>query len=769
MGVLISFRSELQMKFIAFIIAFVAFSAVAQNELSGFVKSKMTNLPIAHARVQIEETGETSISDETGAFLFLGNYPKMIHLHVSAMDYESKVLFLTESEQALGRQYLIGKLEVYLSERHLDLEDITVSTGTNVQKNKSPFLVETRKLSDLNGISNLQLGEALAKIPGVYQSSLGNGISKPVIRGLQGIRVVSLLNGMRMEGQQWGGDHGMGISEIGIGSVEVIKGPASLLYGADALGGVLYYSDETYAPVNSQSLKLQSVYYNNTNGGVVRMLYKQSNQKVRFLLGGSYANHADFKLPNQKFAQNSRFNESVLKAALSWNGKNKVHHLRYSFNHVMSGLPGHTHDSIINPLEFQSDVQRRKQTIPAQFFDNHYLSFENKWFLERNEFSILCGQTLNQLTEYDEKVTIPGIQMRLSNSLYSAKWTHTFENNVKVINGLQGMFQVNVNGAEGTEKLLPDAYSFDNGVFSIWMYEKDRWNFQGGLRYDIRYLKTVEDFIGSPAITRTFASPNASIGAAYSDEKITFRTNVSTGYRAPHSSELLANGFHHGALRFEIGDAYLRPEKASQLDVSLELKGDHLVFVLNPFINKINHFIFLQPSDSSIDNLPVFLYKQLNHVWFYGSDAGFHYHPHFAHDLHLEGTFSYLQVSTQSDSSISMIPPSRFTLSLRYQIDFGNKFQVKEVLVQHTSMNGQGKVAFYESTSPAYQLLDASLSFKWNGKTAIDFQVGCKNIFNTSYIDHLSRLKNIQMPSPGRNIYLSINLNLNQPLKNQKS
>jgi iron complex outermembrane receptor protein len=84
-------------------------------------------------------------------------------------------------------------------------------------------------------------------------------------------------------------------------------------------------------------------------------------------------------------------------------------------------------------------------------------------------------------------------------------------------------------------------------------------------------------------------------------------------------------------------------------------------------------------------------------------------------------------------------------------------------------MNGQGKVAFYESSSPSYQLLDASLSFKLNGKTAIDFQVGCKNIFNTSYIDHLSRLKNISMPSPGRNIYISINFNISNELKNQKS
>lgn len=753
------------MKFIALLVAFVALSTNAQKEISGFVKNKRTNLPIANARIHIEETGETSISDETGAFRFLGNYPESIHLHVSAIEFESKVLFLTESKQALGRQYLIGSLEVYLSERHLDLEEITVSTGINVQKNKSPFLIETRKLSDLNGIAILNMGEALAKIPGVYQSSLGNGISKPVIRGLQGIRVVSLLNGMRMEGQQWGGDHGMGISEVGIGSVEVIKGPASLLYGADALGGVLYYSDESYAAVNSESVKVQSLYNSNTNGGTLRMLYKQSNQKFRFLLGGSYANHADFQLPNGKYAQNSRFNEAVLKGALSWNGKNTVHHIRYSFNHVMSGLPGDTHDSIPNPLEFQSDIQLRKQTIPAQFFDNHYLSFENKWFLDRNEVSLLLGQTMNQLTEYDEEATIPGIQMRLWNSLYTAKWTHSFNHNLKVINGVQGMFQNNVNGLAATERLLPNSLSFDNGLFSMWMYSMNRWNIQAGIRYDLRYLKTLEEFNGKQAISKKYGSPNASIGAIYSTDNFTFRTNVSTGYRAPHPSELLADGFHHGALRYEIGDVQLNPERASQLDISLELKKDHFVIVVNPFLNNIQQFIYLQPMDSMVSNLPVFAYKQLNRVLFYGSDIGLHYHPHFAHDLHMEATYSYVNVQTKTDSSISLIPPGRLQMSLRYNLNFGKKLQVKDVLVQYTFMNRQNRIAYNETPSPAYQLLDASVQLKWKGKTPVDVQFGCRNILNASYIDHLSRLKNISMPSPGRNIYVSLNFNLTQQLR----
>jgi iron complex outermembrane receptor protein len=254
------------MKFSVLLVGLFAFSAMAQKQFTGIVKNKTSNELLSKAFVQVIETGESSFTNEEGVFSFSGNFPEEVQLRISAFGFESVVQTISTVSES--------KISVFLEERHLDFEEITVSSGIAVQQNKNPFHIETRKLSDLNGIASVNIGEALAKIPGVYQSSLGNGISKPVIRGLQGMRVVSLLNGLRMEGQQWGGDHGMGIAEIGIGAVEVIKGPASLLYGADALGGVLYYSDEPYASTNSLSLQLQSFTQTNTMGAALRFMYK---------------------------------------------------------------------------------------------------------------------------------------------------------------------------------------------------------------------------------------------------------------------------------------------------------------------------------------------------------------------------------------------------------------------------------------------------------------------------------------------------------------
>jgi len=187
--------------------------------------------------------------------------------------------------------------------------------------------------------------------------------------------------------------------------------------------------------------------------------------------------------------------------------------------------------------------------------------------------------------------------------------------------------------------------------------------------------------------------------------------------------------------------------------------------IVNPYINSISNFIYLQPSDSLVDGLPVFEYKQLSDVLFYGGDFGLHYHPHFAHNLHLESTFSIVQTQTSSDSSISLLPPARLSTSLKYTFDWGKKFQFKDILIHHTFMTAQNRVAYIETVTPAYHVLDASLQFAWNLKTPLALNIGCKNILNANFIDHLSRLKNIQMPSPGRNFYISIHFLINQNLK----
>ncbi len=744
-------------QFLLLTIFSLAGNMLFSQDIAGVVKDSIFGKEIAMATVTIIETDQSAVTDLNGRFKFKMKGEGVFTIKVNAENYQTQVKIATPEQK---------EITVKLFPQHVDLNEVTVSGSTTQSQNQNAFHIETRKLSSLTTIAAVNMGEVISRIPGVYQSSLGNGISKPVIRGMQGMRVVSLINGLRIEGQQWGGDHGMGIAELGIGSVEVIKGPASLLYGADALGGVIYFSDAPYAPNGTYEISSQNFFQSNTLGGVSRFLMKNSTKKVRWIVGASYANHADYQLPDNKFAKNSRFNELVLKSSLSFNGKKSVHHLRYSYNHITTGIPGHSHDSIVYPELFQVTDQKRVYSLPAQFFSNHYFNSDNKWYGKSNEWLVMVGVTSNRLIEYDEKVTIPSLSMSLTNGLYNIKWTNKTFKNIKFVSGLQGMAQFNVNATNASDTLIPNSSTFDNGVYTSMLFTRHNWNFQAGVRYDFRYLETHHAFIERPPVTKLFSGINSSAGAVYSREHVVFRSSISTGFRAPHLTELLSNGFHHGALRYEIGDLNLSPEKATQLDVTLETTHEHLSLILNPFVNYIRNYIALQPLDSLVDGIPVFEYRQVKDVIFYGTDVGLHYHPHFAHKLHLESTFSLVKIQSQSDSSVSLIPQPRILSSARYSFNAGKKIILKEMYVQHVWMGRQYQVAYNELPTNAYNVIDAAMKFA-SRNNQWEFNLGCKNILNVTYIDHLSRLKNIGMPAPGRNFYISITYQLKQTTKNQ--
>jgi len=726
-----------------------AVPSIAQR-ISGVVLDAEDSSKIPFVSIYLVESDASTASDSLGRFEISAPQLPTFHLRFVALGYETNT-------QAYSAG--IGTIEVRMLPKHLDLHEVTVSGALSQAQSENPFHIESRKIDDLTAIAAINMGEAIARIPGVYQSSLGNGIAKPVVRGMQGMRVVTLMNGLRIESQQWGGDHGMGITDLGLGNVEVIKGPASLLYGADALAGVVYFNDQPHAPIGKHELESKTLLQSNTLGVTQRLMYREAREKVRWQLGAGYGNHADYQLPNGRYAQNSRFNEAVLKSVLSFNGKRSVHHMRYSFSHAITGIPGHTHDSSATPESFQVDAQRRSYTLPAQFFNNHFVSFDNKWFRERSEFQFLAGTTSNRLIEYDEKVTIPSLSMSLTNALYNAKWVGRFsDDKLKFIAGLQGMHQWNLNGSNASDRLVPDSRTLDQGFFMTAQYGNTRWNVQGGLRYDVRYLRAFDS--GEEILGRTFQGFNASAGAVYHMEWATFRTSFSSGYRAPHLTELLSNGFHHGALRYELGDVDLTPEYARQADVTVELTGDHFVLLYNPFVNVVRDYIYLQPLGFNVDGIPAFAYDVLSKVSFFGNDVGIHYHPHFAHDLHIETTWSAINTRTPADSSVSLLPPQRIQTTVRYSFDGNRKFGLREVNVMHTFMDAQRNVAFMETPSESYNTIDAAMAFELKGKHNWEFRLGVKNISNELYIDHLSRLKNIGMPAPGRNAYLSIQFKL---------
>ncbi len=733
----------------------IAFS----QSFSGKVINSLSKEAVPHASVYIVDLEIGSQTDENGLFIIQGNFTDSMRVRIRALGYEDLYTF-NFTEQIIFE----------LSETHLKLQEVSVSSPISEIQKDNVVYIDSRKLSELNSIPG-SLGENLENIPGVYQSSSGPGISKPVIRGMQGSRVVTILNGLRIENQQWGGDHGNVFTSLGIGSVEIIKGPASLMFGADAIGGTAYFVDRPYIAQNFQKIHLETRYESVTNGLISSGEYQISKKKWRFNASGLYSNQADYKLPSGQYALNSRFNEKGGKLSFGFNKKKWVINMRYAFSQNRIGLPGHTHDSIVNPLSFQVENQSRNKIIPIQLNNSHFISVENKWLQENGNVLLMLGHSFNQLQEFEEKVTIAALNTSLNSSQYHLKWTFNARLNnssLKIVSGIQGGLKINQNGTSWEDNLLPDYQQLDNGIYSLLSLKNSRWVSMIGLRYDHRNLDVYNSDLAGD-FSKIYSSLNGSAGVVYSDSINIVRLNASTGFRGPHVSELSAYGTHHGALRYEIGNLNLMSERGTQFDFTYELSREHIELIINPFYNYIQNYITITPTDSIADGLSVFKYDQLPNAQLYGGDIGIHYHPHFAHWMHLESSFSYLNSDNGNGGYLPLIPQNRLSSSVRLDLNpFNNKrFKIKNFNIQHRFFNHQRNVSELESTSRSYNIINVGVNMIWETKNPLEIGVGVKNLMGENYIDHLSRLKNISLQHPGRSIYIKLAWDIKIKAKNK--
>lgn len=724
----------------------------------GQIVNEENKLPIPFATVYFIELNTGISCNEFGVFTYNYELPKEIKVKFSAIGYQSKILNI--------KLPLNEALNIGLKEAHINLNEVTISSTTGILQKHTITNIETKSISELSINNPTTLGEALSNIPSVYQTSTGVGITKPVIRGLSGMRIVTYLNGLRIENQQWGGDHGMGVGENGISSVEIIKGPSSLLYGADALGGVVYFIDDAYAGLNEVNLSAETRYETNTKGSTNFITAKINKNNLRFNIHGNYTNHADFQLPNGNYAKLSNYSETNVKTSFGYNYKNWVLNIRYNYLKNFYGLPGHTHDTIFTKETFQSSNFVRNTRVPAQHINNHYSLVENTFYFKKSDLKIWLGNTSNQLTEFDEKVTIPGIDMNLNTSTYNFRYKQNLNEKTYLISGLQGIYQINKNNPRSIERLLPFATLNDNGIYTIIHRELYKWELQAGIRYDIRTINTKEIFKETDKISKQYQGLNYSVGASKNSNVFLYRINASSGFRPPHLSELLSNGVHHGTLRYEIGNSQLKSEFSNQIDGSIEYISEHLRLIVNPFYQRIFNFIYINPAGSRINGFPLFYYKQAHFAEILGGDFGIHYHPHFLHQLHFENNVSYIYAQNDNGNPIPLIPQTKFNSTLRFEINSKGLFQIENISLQHLFFLEQNRVVAYETSSPSYQLVHASASFKINLKNPIYLRMGVKNIFNETYIDHLSRLKNIGLENPGRNIFISLKMNINYKFNN---
>ena len=729
----------------------------SQHSIKGVVVEDEKNQPVIGATVQVIKPERNTITDLNGKFIIDNFSEGKYDLVISSLGFGTRTI---KVEVPLEKDLIIE-----LSPTAIEMEEVIISTPFHQLQSENVMKVERVTMEGLQRTGGNRITDGITQIAGVETVTTGSAIGKPVIRGLSSNRVLVYAQGVRLENQQFGDEHGLGLSGSGIESVEVIKGPASLLYGSDALGGVLYLNPERFAPADSTVVDGETSYYSNTEGFEANAGVKTSGENLKFIFRGNFASHTDYETGDGERVTNTRFTEYDFKTGLGFRNNSYKGDLRYNFNSNTAGIP--------EEIGLQSTSRTKLE--PYQQVDNHILSLDNSFYFEDSSLDVKLGYLFNDRREFEEghhdeeteeeheeheaEEGEPALEMHLNTLNYDLKYHFPDRGKFETIVGLQGMFQSNKNLAE--EILIPDASTTDVGLLATTHYHLEKVDFQAGLRYDFRKISAEayenhELETDVPALDRNFNSYNGALGVKLDlSQRFIGRLNLASGFRAPNLAELTSYGSHHGTNRFEIGNAELDNEQNYQLDLALEFRNEHFEIFTNAFYNTIKNYIFLDPTGEFMNEDPVFEYQQ-NDAELYGGEAGIHIHPHPLDWLHFESNFEMVIGKQENGEYLPLIPAQSVLNTFWVELPENDIFKEGYASLSLKSVFEQNRTGFFETETAGYSLLNAGIgSSVILERAQLNFRLTGTNLLNKTYISHLSRLKPEGIPNMGRNIILS--------------
>ncbi len=637
--------------------------------------------------------------------------------------------------------------------RHLELNEVTVTGALGDMKIKeTPMPVMTLQAKELHQLPSTNLIDAIAKQPGVSQITTGGGISKPVIRGLGYNRIVVVNDGVRQEGQQWGDEHGIEIDANEVGSVEILKGPASLMYGSDAMGGVLVFKGMPTLPEGSIKGNVNAEYQ--TNNGLFGGSFNLAGNQKGFTWDArysekhahSYRNRYDGYVPNSQFWERA----FSLKAGLMRNWGFTKLKLGY-YNLVPSIMEGER-DTVTGELLSEGDPLSYRHGLPYQKVSHYKAVSESFINLSSGHLKVIMGYQQNRRQEFEESADEYGLYLQLHTLNYDVRYVSEEWSGWKFSTGINGMGQKSLN--LGEEYLIPDYSLFDAGVYATASKALGRWNLSGGLRFDYRYLDAKgleeDDEVRFEAFTRYFTGITGSVGATCNiTEGLDLKLNLARGYRAPNISELASNGEHEGSLRYEIGNHNFKPEYSLQADLGLNYATRYFELNVAAFANHISDYIYLHRIDSIIEpDLMTFAYAQ-GEALLMGFEAGVDVHPF--HALHIGSAFSYVnaQLLHQPEEMrwLPMTPAPRLSVDVKYELTHDGKVFNNAYIAARMDwcLEQNHYYAAYdtETMTPSYLLigLSAGTDVLMKGKKVAELALIVDNLTDVCYQDHLSRLK----------------------------
>ena len=657
----------------------------------------------------------------------------------------------------------------------VDLDEVILSLPFSQDKGKSVIKVEKINLNDINPILRSYISKSLSKLPGISIISTGPGISKPSIRGLSSNRVITYVQGVRLENQQWGDEHGLGISTSGINSLELIKGPSYVTYGSDAMGGVLYIEPERYS--SDFSLDYMGIYNSNYSGITNNLGLKGSSGNFSYLLRGNMTDNQNFSTPDGE-VENTWFKENDIQAGLKYQTENFSSDLRLSMNFSELGIPhmeeGHDdhddHDDHEGHDDHDDHDDHEGHEDHYQELSHTMLTWKNNIDLGNNhDLEVTLGRQVNDRKEFggheeeghddhddhEEEghddhddhghgESDAELDMELITNTLDMNLTMPQSDNFNLIIGSNILSQENKNF--GHEELIPDAEMNDFGLYGLGQITMENGAALIGIRYDSR---SINSEMGSA----DFSNFNGSVGIKRNFDNSTLRINLGSGYRAPNLIELFADGVHHGTFRYEKGNSSLVAETSFQTDITLEINNDDSSLSFDLFYNDINDYIYVSPSSLTMDSYKVYNYMQQNATLWGGE---IHYSKQTGIDwLTSHTSLEYINGETADGHALPFIAPLTFNQVLTANISSNYSFEI-----DFLAKAKQSRVSQFEEETDGYSLLN--LSGNWMTSfldNDLNIFWSVDNLFDKEYFDHLSRLKTAGIHEMGRNISIGLKYN----------
>jgi iron complex outermembrane receptor protein len=747
------------------------------SDITGKITDKATGLPIAGATVAIPDLKIVTSTDATGVYrlkqLPAGEYL----LQVTAIGYASvtKIIDLSDTYS----------VDVKLSASNYELADVIVTAlgnTTTKQRATIPITVVTHN-HILQGVYNTAIDE-IASQPGVNETTEGAGTTKPQINGLGFDRVLTLMDGVPQEDFQWGDDHGILIDPYAVYDAEIIRGPASLQYGASAEAGVISFKSEPL-PQNGTVAGSVLTEYHTNNGYLGSALHIAGNNNgFAWGLTASGEEAHSYSDPKDGYVWGTAWNQVNARLTLELTRSWGYSRLTLSALHRRIEVPDGNRDST---GRFIFDTPQAGKVYPThadflsyaaniagdKILDEYQAWWQNSINAGKGRIGLDIGFT--QSIHHDIDTGTVGSGNLLVNDIpWSLKYQLGGEKSgLKLTTGINGIYEFQNNGAAPPAPYLPDYEipnytNFEIGGYAIVEKTWKNLTLSGGLRFD----RT--DFVGDPmslndagnvvpagtpgsmvqftGFNNTYTGASGSIGASYQlpDDNYV-KLNLSKSYRAPAINELTSNGLNIGSNAIQLGNINLKAEQGYQADFAYGHNGDDVSLEADGFYNRISNFIFADRTDSVSQGYPVYRYVSSNTAILTGISGFLNVHPSTARWLEIDNGFTYiyscLPNSSDSTNHIPWTPAPHIASEVKVRLNDGHNSILKGVYLkfglQHDwAQNNIYSALYTEIPSAAYTLFNAGAGTNFvnpkTGRIICSLYLNCTNLTNVAYADHLN-------------------------------